>query len=105
MELFWEAKISGCPGVAVPISRLTFVLTKGLFFFFFFLFLVNLNVLILCFTIQPQQDQNQWNGSNYYGYPQGYDTYGYAPPPAQDPNMYGYSAYQGYGGYQQQQVV
>lgn len=31
MELFWEAKISGCPGVAVPISRLTFVLTKGLF--------------------------------------------------------------------------
>ncbi|KAH7675613.1 Apoptosis-promoting RNA-binding protein TIA-1/TIAR (RRM superfamily) protein [Dioscorea alata] len=52
---------------------------------------------------QPQQDQNQWNGSNYYGYPQGYDTYGYAPPPAQDPNMYGYSAYQGYGGYQQQQ--
>ncbi|KAJ0966155.1 hypothetical protein J5N97_027293 [Dioscorea zingiberensis] len=50
---------------------------------------------------QPQQDQNQWNGSNYYGY-QGYDSYGYAPPP-QDPNMYGYSTYQGYGGYQQQQ--
>ncbi|XP_072951442.1 polyadenylate-binding protein RBP45-like isoform X2 [Typha angustifolia] len=49
---------------------------------------------------QPQQDPNQWNG-NYYGYPQGYDTYGYAPP--QDPNMYGYAAYPGYGNYQQQQ--
>nr|XP_010923889.2 polyadenylate-binding protein RBP45 [Elaeis guineensis] len=50
---------------------------------------------------QPQQDPNQWNGS-YYGYAQGYDTYGYAPPP-QDPNMYAYAAYPGYGNYQQQQ--
>ncbi|XP_073005026.1 polyadenylate-binding protein RBP45-like [Typha latifolia] len=51
---------------------------------------------------QPQQDPNQWNGS-YYGYAQGYDTYGgYAPPP-QDPNMYAYAAYPGYGNYQQPQ--
>nr|CAB3494116.1 unnamed protein product [Digitaria exilis]CAB3499091.1 unnamed protein product [Digitaria exilis] len=32
---------------------------------------------------QPQQEQNQWSGG-YYGYPQGYDPYGYARPP-QDP--------------------
>uniref|UniRef100_A0A803R3L7 RRM domain-containing protein n=2 Tax=Cannabis sativa TaxID=3483 RepID=A0A803R3L7_CANSA len=46
-----------------------------------------------------QQDQTQWNG--YYGYPQGYDAYTYAPP-AQDPSMYygGYAA-AGYGNYQQ----
>ncbi|KAJ0983137.1 hypothetical protein J5N97_011392 [Dioscorea zingiberensis] len=50
---------------------------------------------------QPQHDSNQWNG-NYYGYAQGYDTYGYAPPP-QDPNMYAYTTYQGYGNYPQQQ--
>lgn len=48
---------------------------------------------------QPQQDPNQWNGS-YYGYAQSYDTYGYAPP--QDPNMYAYATYPGYGNYQQQ---
>ncbi|KAM0952258.1 putative RNA recognition motif domain, nucleotide-binding alpha-beta plait domain superfamily [Dioscorea sansibarensis] len=47
---------------------------------------------------QPQHDSNQWNGS-HYGYTQGYDNYGYAPP--QDPNMYAYTAYQGYGNYQQ----
>lgn len=51
---------------------------------------------------QPQQDTSQWN-NNYYGYAaQGYDTYGYAPPP-QDPNMYPYPAYPAYGNYQQQQ--
>ncbi|WOL10393.1 polyadenylate-binding protein RBP45-like [Canna indica] len=50
---------------------------------------------------QPQQDSNQWNG-NYYGYAQNYETYGYAPPP-QDPNMYAYATYPGYGNYQQQQ--
>uniref|UniRef100_A0A0D3FKJ2 RRM domain-containing protein n=1 Tax=Oryza barthii TaxID=65489 RepID=A0A0D3FKJ2_9ORYZ len=49
---------------------------------------------------QPQQDQNQWN-AGYYGYPpQGYDPYGYARPP-QDPAMYAYAAYPGYGNYQQ----
>ncbi|XP_020086545.1 polyadenylate-binding protein RBP45-like isoform X2 [Ananas comosus] len=48
---------------------------------------------------QPQQDPNQWNGS-YYGYAQSYDTYSYAPP--QDPNMYAYATYPGYGNYQQQ---
>ncbi|KAJ6821994.1 polyadenylate-binding protein RBP45-like [Iris pallida] len=48
---------------------------------------------------QTQPDGNQWN-SNYYGYAQGYDTYGYQPP--QDPNMYAYAAYPGYANYQQQ---
>ncbi|XP_042478309.1 polyadenylate-binding protein RBP45-like isoform X3 [Macadamia integrifolia] len=50
---------------------------------------------------QAQPDQNQWNGG-YYGYAQGYESYGYAPAP-QDPNMYSYGAYPGYGNYQQQQ--
>lgn len=54
-----------------------------------------------------QSDQTQWGGSAgggagaYYGYAQGYDAYGYAPPP-QDPNMY-YGNYPGYGNYQQPQ--
>ncbi|GMY31285.1 polyadenylate-binding protein RBP45C-like [Fagus crenata] len=48
---------------------------------------------------QNQPDQAQWNGAAYYGYPQGYDAYTYAPP-AQDPNMY-YGGYPGYGNYQQ----
>ncbi|XP_031248517.1 polyadenylate-binding protein RBP45C [Pistacia vera] len=48
---------------------------------------------------QDQPDQAQWNGGGYYGYPQGYEAYGYAPPP-QDPNMY-YGGYPGYGNYQQ----
>ena len=44
--------------------------------------------------VQPQPDPNQWNGGgNYYGYVQGCEAYGYAPP-AQDPTMYGYGAYQ-----------
>lgn len=49
---------------------------------------------------QAQPDQAQWNGG-YYGYapPQGYEAYGYAPPP-QDPNMF-YGGYTGYGNYQQ----
>ncbi|XP_044473918.1 polyadenylate-binding protein RBP45C-like isoform X1 [Mangifera indica] len=47
---------------------------------------------------QDQPDQAQWNGG-YYGYAQGYEAYGYAPPP-QDPNMY-YGGYPGYGNYQQ----
>lgn len=50
-------------------------------------------------SVQSQQDQNQWSGG-YYGYRQGYESYGYAPPP-QDPNMY-YAGYP-YGNYQQQQ--
>ncbi|XP_059664805.1 polyadenylate-binding protein RBP45-like [Cornus florida] len=50
---------------------------------------------------QAQPDQSsQWNGA-YYGYAQGYDAYGYAPPP-QDPNVY-YGGYSGYGNYQQPQ--
>ena len=52
---------------------------------------------------QSQPDQAQWNGGGYYGYAQGYEAYGYAPPP-QDPNMY-YGAYPGYGNYQQPQQV
>lgn len=47
-----------------------------------------------------QSDQPQWNGG-YYGYSQGYEAYGYAPP-AQDPNMY-YGGYPGYSNYQQAQ--
>ncbi|XP_021287461.1 polyadenylate-binding protein RBP45C isoform X1 [Herrania umbratica] len=47
---------------------------------------------------QAQPDQAQWNGG-YYGYAQGFEAYGYAPPP-QDPNMY-YGGYPGYGNYQQ----
>eukprot|EP01018_Ginkgo_biloba_P035497 Gb_20979 [translate_table: standard] len=50
---------------------------------------------------QPQPDPNQWNGA-YYG--QGYEAYGYAPPPPQDPAMYAYGAYPGYGNYHQQEV-
>ncbi|KAK2639655.1 hypothetical protein Ddye_027450 [Dipteronia dyeriana] len=50
-----------------------------------------------------QPDQAQWNGGGsgggYYGYAQGYEAYGYAPP-AQDPNVY-YGGYPGYGNYQQ----
>nr|Q9LEB4.1 RecName: Full=Polyadenylate-binding protein RBP45; Short=Poly(A)-binding protein RBP45; AltName: Full=RNA-binding protein 45; Short=NplRBP45 [Nicotiana plumbaginifolia]CAC01237.1 RNA Binding Protein 45 [Nicotiana plumbaginifolia] len=50
-----------------------------------------------------QTDQTQWGGSGgaYYGYGQGYEAYGYAPP-AQDPNMY-YGNYPGYANYQQPQ--
>ncbi|KAL9232330.1 hypothetical protein vseg_007454 [Gypsophila vaccaria] len=51
-------------------------------------------------TKQTQPGQAQWNGGAYYGYGQGYDAYGYAPP--QDPNMY-YGNYAGYGNYQQTQ--
>jgi RNA recognition motif-containing protein len=60
---------------------------------------------------QTQPDQAQYGGGGgYYGYPpQGYEAYGYAPPP-QDPNAYyggyaggGYGNYQQPGGYQQQQ--
>ncbi|RID78897.1 hypothetical protein BRARA_A01678 [Brassica rapa] len=57
---------------------------------------------------QTQPDQTQYGGGGYYGYPpQGYEGYGYAPPP-QDPNAYyggypgaGYGNYQQPGGYQQ----
>ncbi|PSS24937.1 Polyadenylate-binding protein, partial [Actinidia chinensis var. chinensis] len=47
---------------------------------------------------QAQVYPNQWN-SGYYGYAQGYETYGYAAA-AQDPNLY-YGSYPGYGNYQQ----
>ncbi|CAL9243597.1 unnamed protein product [Arabidopsis halleri] len=52
-----------------------------------------------------QPDQAQWNGGGYYGYPPqpqgGYEPYGYAAQPNQDPNAY-YGGYTGYGNYQQQ---
>ncbi|KAL3508497.1 hypothetical protein ACH5RR_027898 [Cinchona calisaya] len=48
-----------------------------------------------------QSEQAQWNGGGYYGYTQGYEAYGYAPPP-QDPNVY-YGGYPGYANYQQPQ--
>jgi len=59
---------------------------------------------------QTQPEQAQYGGGGYYGYPpQGYEGYGYAPPP-QDPNAYyggypgaGYGNYQQPGGYQQHQ--
>lgn len=50
-----------------------------------------------------QPEQTQWGGAGYYGYPQGYQGYGYAQP-AQDPNMY-YGGYPGYTNYQQPQQV
>ncbi|XP_031116397.1 polyadenylate-binding protein RBP45-like [Ipomoea triloba] len=52
-----------------------------------------------------QSDQTQWGGvggGSYYGYAQGYDAYGYAPPP-QDPNHMYYGSYPGYTNYQQPQ--
>ncbi|GMH30252.1 hypothetical protein Nepgr_032095 [Nepenthes gracilis] len=56
--------------------------------------------------VQPQADPNQWN-AGYYGYPQGYGSYGYVSA-TQDLNMY-YGSYPGYGHYpvpqQQQQQV
>ena len=54
---------------------------------------------LVCYHhMQSQPDQNQWNNAAaYYGYPQGYDSYGYVSAP-QDPNMY-YGGYPGYGGY------
>ncbi|KAF2552360.1 hypothetical protein F2Q68_00037475 [Brassica cretica] len=61
---------------------------------------------------QPEQAQYGGGGGGYYGYPpQGYEGYGYVPPP-QDPNAYyggypgaGYGNYQQPGGYQQHQQV
>ncbi|XP_062190412.1 RNA-binding protein L-like [Phragmites australis] len=50
----------------------------------------------------PQQDANQVNGNNYYGYQQGYEGYGYSAPSAQDPSMQNYYGYPG-NGYEQQQ--
>ncbi|KAI3514842.1 hypothetical protein L1887_13588 [Cichorium endivia] len=53
---------------------------------------------------QPQYGGGGGGDGGYYGYAQGYEAYGYAPPP-QDPNDY-YGVYAwaaGYGGYQQPQ--
>ena len=63
-------------------------------------------------THVTQPDQAQYGGGGYYGYPpQGYEGYGYAPPP-QDLNAYyggypgaGYGNYQQPGSYQQNQQV
>ncbi|KAL5979771.1 Polyadenylate-binding protein rbp47b' [Asimina triloba] len=46
-----------------------------------------------------QADPNQWGGA-YYGYGQGYDAYAYGT--SQDPSLYAYGAYAGYGQYSQQ---
>ncbi|XP_011625480.1 polyadenylate-binding protein RBP47B' isoform X2 [Amborella trichopoda] len=46
-----------------------------------------------------QADPNQWAGA-YYGYGQGYDAYTYGA--TQDPSLYAYGAYAGYGNYPQQ---
>ncbi|GAB2229297.1 hypothetical protein Droror1_Dr00023435 [Drosera rotundifolia] len=46
-----------------------------------------------------QVDPSQWSNA-YYGYGAGYDAYGYAA--AQDPSLYAYGAYAGYGQYPQQ---
>ncbi|XP_043691134.1 polyadenylate-binding protein RBP47B'-like [Telopea speciosissima] len=46
-----------------------------------------------------QMDPSQWS-SAYYGYGQGYDAYAYGA--AQDPSLYAYGAYAGYGQYPQQ---
>ncbi|CAH1449782.1 unnamed protein product [Lactuca virosa] len=53
---------------------------------------------------QPQYGGGGGGGGAYYGYAQGYEAYGYAPPP-QDPNAYYgvYAGAAGYGGYQQPQ--
>ncbi|KAI7726124.1 hypothetical protein M8C21_020203 [Ambrosia artemisiifolia] len=51
---------------------------------------------------QPSVEQSQYNGGGYYGYGQGYETYGYAPV-AQDPTTMYYGGYPGYGGYPQVQ--
>ncbi|CAI9295247.1 unnamed protein product [Lactuca saligna] len=60
---------------------------------------------------QGQSEQPHYGGGGggggggaYYGYAQGYEAYGYAPPP-QDPNAYYgvYAGAAGYGGYQQPQ--
>lgn len=45
-------------------------------------------------------DPNQWANA-YYGY--GYDPYGYAA--GQDPSLYAYGAYAGYGQYPQQVAI
>ncbi|KAL8259331.1 hypothetical protein R6Q59_027284 [Mikania micrantha] len=49
---------------------------------------------------QPQMEQSQYNGGGYYGYGQGYETYGYGHV-AQDPATMYYGGYAGYGGYPQ----
>ncbi|KAJ4967373.1 hypothetical protein NE237_019222 [Protea cynaroides] len=46
-----------------------------------------------------QMDPSQWS-SGYYGYGQGYDAYAYGV--TQDPSLYTYGAYAGYGQYPQQ---
>ncbi|XP_031118901.1 polyadenylate-binding protein RBP45-like isoform X2 [Ipomoea triloba] len=49
---------------------------------------------------KQSSEQPKWGGGgSYYGYAQGYEAYGYAPPP-QDPSMY-YGSYPGYTNYQQ----
>lgn len=102
----WVVKTSGFHGVAVRqtnrLNMLFTFLTRACFFCSFMARESSTySFFFLCvFNQQPQQDPNQWNGS-FYGYTQSYDTYGYAPP--QDPNMYAYATYPGYGNYQQPQ--
>ncbi|XP_021804081.1 polyadenylate-binding protein RBP47B' isoform X2 [Prunus avium] len=49
-------------------------------------------------SFAQQVDPNQW--AAYYGYGQGYDAYAYGA--TQDPSLYAYGAYAGYGQYPQQ---
>ncbi|KAI3849531.1 hypothetical protein MKW92_039350 [Papaver armeniacum] len=49
--------------------------------------------------VQQHLDSNQRPAGNMYGYTAGYEAYGYA----QDPNMFSYQGYPGYGYYHQQQ--
>ncbi|RZC90495.1 hypothetical protein C5167_029627, partial [Papaver somniferum] len=49
--------------------------------------------------VQQHLDSNQRRAGNMYGYTAGYEAYGYA----QDPNMFSYQGYPGYGYYQQHQ--
>lgn len=99
----WVVKASGFHGVAVlQTNRLnmSFTFLARACFFCSFMARESSTYPFFCVLNQPQQDPNQWNGS-FYGYTQSYDTYGYAPP--QDPNMYAYATYPGYGNYQQPQ--
>lgn len=81
-----------------------------LFLFCFVSFFFN---LLFCFVfkiltlfLMQSSEQPKWGGGgggSYYGYAQGYEAYGYAPPP-QDPSMY-YGSYPGYTNYQQPHQV
>lgn len=98
------AKASVFPGaVPNPIDRYKSDLKsdnncKGIFIRIFITFYLLQN--FSAGSTQPQADPNSWN-NGYYGYGNGYESYGYAPAVPQDPNMYYAGGYPGYGSYQQ----